>query len=31
MYYSAYLVRKVNCKDKLLLDYSKFYRNNKDF
>ena len=31
MYYNVYLVGKVNCKDKLVLDYSKFYKNNKVF
>ena len=29
MYYNAYFVGILNFKDKLGLDYSKFYKNNK--
>ena len=31
MYYNAYLVGKINCKDNLVLDYSESYKNKKAF
>ena len=31
VYYNAYLVGKINCKDNLVFDYSKFYKYNKVF